>query len=266
MPLHWPNGDLFGTLCALDPDPGAFDAGALDVLHTVADLIQHELAAQERKADRERWLDVLAHDLRSPLTGIDLAAVVLERGPPAEILGRVQRTIRRNVATMQEMIDALMDHARHPSPERVILQKRPVDLARWLEILVEDAGLPVVLELDASLGAVEMDGERMGQAVRNLLTNAATYRSGDDIVLRANPDGAVVRLQVENAVAAPVHDAERLFEPYVRGSISTRGVGLGLFLCRLFVRAHGGEASASCRDGRFVVDLTLPRSRGASTR
>jgi len=125
---------------------------------------------------------------------------------------------------------------------------------------LERAGCALRLELEPGVRG-RWDASRVDQVVTNLLSNAAKYAPGAPVAVRVRRDGGSAVLEVEDAGADIAPEArERVFAAYERGASarSIGGVGLGLFIVRRIVDAHGGrvrvEAGAS-GGARFVVEL-----------
>jgi signal transduction histidine kinase len=186
----------------------------------------------------------LSHELRSPLTRARLNAELLPDTPD----GATERAaLLRDLNEMRDLITDLLESERLASPHAA-LQREPIDLAALIrEVAAElPSGASIALEL-AELPPRPLDRARVRLLVRNLLDNALRHGAGAPqapcVSLKAV--GQSVRLEVRD-FGPGVDDAqlEHLTEPFYRTDSArqraTGGVGLGMYLCRLVVEAHGG--------------------------
>lgn len=281
MPVVRPDGQFFGTLCAIDPRPARLKTPeTIGMFKLFADLIAFHLDAQERlgmsekallderqTADlREQFIAVLGHDLRSPLAAVDAGARVLEKLALEERVTPVVALIRRSAARMAGLIDNVLDFARgrlggglslsptvdaelEATLEHVIAELRSV----WPDRLVH-------AEIALSR-PVTCDGARIAQLFSNLLANALTH--GDPagpVRVQARSDGAGFELSVIN-LGEPIRPEilPRLFHPFSRVSArrDQQGLGLGLYIASEIARAHGGslEVASSPEATRFTFRL-----------
>lgn len=223
-----------------------------------------EMLAAQRKAT---WSDVarrLAHEIKNPLTPIQLSAERLRRKYLAEIksdpdvFGMCIDTIIRQVDSIGGMIDEFSSFARMPSPEL-----KDCDLAEILRqtLFLQHNANPAIRYLDdvpSEPLMIMCDGRQIGQALTNLLQNAADsikerLADGPGAKLSANPgrgDGEIQlrliqddgRLAVEvadNGLGLPPDKRHRLTDPYV--TTKSTGTGLGLAIVRKIMEDHGGE-------------------------
>ena len=224
---------------------------------------------------QERFVAILGHDLRSPLTSIMLGVQSLKRntGPrEADMLRRMGASAER----MERMIEQLLDLARsrlgggiHVVPTQVDLGKLVDGVAGELRALSGEGALQVDVQ-----GRVDgqWDGDRLGQVVSNLLGNALAYRAPDTVVrvsMRAQGDQAVLTVHNDGppipATLIPV-----LFDPFRRGeqggrSAHTAGLGLGLFITQELVAAHKGTITVESNEGAGTT-FTVTLARHATGR
>ncbi|MDO5653731.1 MAG: ATP-binding protein, partial [Brachymonas sp.] len=231
---------------ALLPD-GVVPGARLLVFEDISAII----SAQRTQA----WGEVarrLAHEIKNPLTPIQLSAERLEMKltdslEPAErnVLTKSVRTIVEQVDAMKRLVNEFRDYARLPAA-----QLRPVDLNRLiLDVLQlygsETATVPVHAELDPACQPVLADAEQMRQVLHNLLQNAqdAQQQAGHgqqpvEVQTQWRPASARVRLTVCDAGPGfPEHILQRAFEPYVTTKI--KGTGLGLAVVKKIADEHG---------------------------
>jgi signal transduction histidine kinase len=223
---------------------------------------------------RQEYLSVLAHELRNPLTAINAAARVLTK----DIAGSAGEGMARGIATeahhAMELLDGLTDVASLESG-RMRLALRPIDLA---QVLTETSGTTVDGHTVVMRGTehpitVLGDDRRLGQVVRNLVTNAAKYSPVEadiTVSLGVSADRKNAIVQVRDAgPGIPPAERGRLFQKFARLSTAgaTRGSGLGLYISRGIVNDHGGEMWADWpAGGGSVFSFSVPLTgEGART-
>jgi nitrogen fixation/metabolism regulation signal transduction histidine kinase len=230
------------------------------------------LAAQRAAA----WGEVarrLAHEIKNPLTPIQLSAERLQmklagklEGNDAAMLKRATRTIVDQVETMKNMVNDFRDYARLPPPLPVALDLNAL-VAEVLE-LYEDGPVPVVAALDPALPRVQADADQMRQVLHNLIKNAAEAmheKVGCGGTARIEVRTRLLAGQGELAVADcgpgfPPEILANAFEPYV--TTKAKGTGLGLAIVKKIVDDHGGAIALANRpDGGAEVSLRLPLHR-----
>jgi nitrogen fixation/metabolism regulation signal transduction histidine kinase len=231
----------------------------------VFDDVTHLLQAQRDAA----WAEVarrLAHEIKNPLTPIQLSAERVElklasklADADAEMLTRSTRTIVNQVAALKRMVDAFSEYARTPEPAMHELHMDA--LLREVLTLYESLGSRIALELPPAVPAIIGDAAQLRQVIHNLLQNAQdalTDTREPRIVVAMETRGDSVRFSVtDNGAGFPEHLMKRAFEPYV--TTKPKGTGLGLVIVKKIVEEHGGEvsiANVSPRGAR--VTITLP--------
>jgi two-component system nitrogen regulation sensor histidine kinase NtrY len=239
-----------------------------------------ELLSAQRKA---AWADVarrIAHEIKNPLTPIQLSAERLKRKYLREIRSDPDTfsictdTIIRHVEDIGRMVDEFSAFARMPAP--TIKRENLLEICRQPVFLQRNAQTDIDFELVSSESTltVPCDARLVGQALTNLLKNAVESiqaRAGDEGVL---PRGQiVVRIQVEdghavvavedNGKGLPQHERERLTEPYV--TTRAKGTGLGLAIVKKIMEEHGGELVLEDRPSGAVVKLLFPLVESRAT-
>jgi sigma-B regulation protein RsbU (phosphoserine phosphatase) len=224
---------------------------------------------------RDRFIGILGHDLRTPLASVVFTAATLLRQALAPGETRAVQRIATAADRMVRMISDLLDFARSRGPEGIPVVPRAVDLgavARQVvdEIAVSHPARRVALEVRGDPRGT-WDGDRLAQVVSNLVTNALDYSPAESpvgVVLDATA-AATVTLDVHNAGGPIAPDAiATLFDPFRRSADAderaTRGLGLGLYIVREIVRAHGGaiHMTSDARDGT-TFRVELPRHTAA---
>ena len=233
-----------------------------------------DVTARRRQEEFERQLiGIVSHDLKNPLNTILLAAGMVAR---SEELGEraVRNTVRIQGAAERaiRMIRDLLDFTRARLGGGIPIERRSVDLGALVRDLVEDmrVGHPkraIILEASGDLEA-SVDPDRFGQVVTNLVENALKYSLEGSPVRVTLEGGAadLVRLHVHNdGTPIRVELLPRIFEPLTRGDSAFdadgRSVGLGLYIVRQLVTAHGGSVEVrSTEQGGTDFVVSLPRS------
>lgn len=279
-------GRVLGTFTLVSSSPNrSFSQAdvrlALEIARRTAFAVDNaQLYASAREAIRVRddFLTIASHELRTPLTALRLQLQVLRKqlGPQAAapLQDHVERAIRQT-GRLASLIGSLLDVARITTG-RVNLQPEPFDLAEVVEEVVgrlaeeaARAGCEVRLELDRPVEG-RWDRLRLEQVLVNLLSNAFKYGPGRpvEVGLARLADDDSVRLWVrDHGIGIAPADLDRIFGRFER-AVSLRsygGLGLGLFIARETVSAHGGTIRAESAPGQgalFTVDL--PRQAPAT--
>lgn len=214
------------------------------------------------------FVGILGHDLRTPLGAIRmLAELIVRRAEDARSVQPARR-ILSSADRMTRMIEQLLDFAQLRQGHGIRLQLTPSDLgAITQQVLQElgDANPQAAIGLSSS-GRLSgrWDPDRLGQVVSNLVGNAVQHgTAGSPITVDLDGTGPeLVRLSVANRGAIADEAIPTLFDPF-KVSTSTkggdRGLGLGLFIAREIVRAHGGDLAVRTTDDTTLFETTLPR-------
>jgi signal transduction histidine kinase len=223
---------------------------------------QHQLLERIHR-QREDLLRALTHDVRSPLSAISMAASLLATSDPAA--GRRVAVIQKSVATIDSMLRDLVEVVALESGT-VKLEREAIDLEAMLSRLKDGlAGtLPVErvhLAVATEGPAVHADPRRFERVLVNLISNALKYSPGD-VTVRAAPQGDEVIVAVrDEGPGVPPDELPHLFEKYFRANaaLSQQGLGLGLYISRLLVEAHGGRIWAESAPGKgSTFSVALP--------
>lgn len=243
-----------------------------DVVATFDDIT--ELLSAQRKA---AWADVarrIAHEIKNPLTPIQLSAERLRRKYLKEIQSDPQtfeqctETIVRQVADIGRMVDEFSSFARMPLP--VKRKENLVGLCEEALVLQRAAHQHIKFDFSCPAGkaiSAECDRQQVHQALTNLLQNAidsinarreeenGAFKGKIDVSIGV--EGGVARINVEdNGKGLPEQDRDKLSEPYVTTRI--KGTGLGLAIVRKIMEDHGGSLSMEDRkDGQEGACVTL---------
>jgi PAS domain S-box-containing protein len=250
-------------------------AGEVDGVLVVAFDVTDEVHAREELAQTIRYNElfagILAHDLRSPLGAISTAAQLVQmRRPDDERISPPVKRILASSARMARMIDQLLDFTRIRLGGGLRLERHRVDLVEVLRAVIgeTESAAPGWCARVETLGDGwgRWDPDRMAQALSNLAGNAAQHGL-KEAPATVRLDGSVaeqVTISFENQGSIPKDMLPKLFDPFhaierVRSNVN--GLGLGLFIAREIVSAHGGAVEVASGEGtgtRFTV--VLPRA------
>jgi len=251
---------LRGTALAQDPE-----GGYVLVFDDVTQLMQAQRATAWAEVARR-----LAHEIKNPLTPIQLSAERMEMklagklgGEDADALTRGTRTIVNQVAALKNMVDDFRDYARLPAPAFASLDLNA--LVQEVLALYEASNAPIVRKLASGLAPVRADSAQIRQVLHNLVQNAQDaleHRKGSAerpvIEVSTEAAGDRVRLSVsDNGGGFPEEMMARIFEPYV--TTKPRGTGLGLAIVKKIVDEHRGELTIENRAAKGAsVSVLLP--------
>ena len=275
-------------LSAYDPPPKmqehAYRMGALDylfkpiepdVLRAKVDvytsLYRRGVELQRWRASlaaKDRYIAILAHDLRSPLTAIKTTAETQARGETSPRICSQAARILRVVMRMERMTQELLDFARAGTGGMPVAPV-DMDLATLSRESVDEVAAAhperaLNLETEGNLEG-RWDRERVHQALSNLLGNAIQYGRGK-IAVRARRLPGRVEVAVWNGGdSIPSDQIARIFEPFERGQQGGTGIGLGLYIVREIAQSHGGAVSVESAPATGTTfTLSLPISDTAS--
>lgn len=267
--------ELVGKFMVYYRDAHAFSETEVHVARTVANHLASIVARFRAVADLERTLrdnelfaGVLAHDLRNPITAITTASHAMLTRRDGETHQKAVRRVLASTERMTRMIDQLLDFTRIRIGGGIAVSRCTAslaDLARQaiaeLELVYPERRFECVVHGD-SLG--EWDPDLLLQVASNLITNASQHGVGDSAIC-VTVDGlepGAVALSVHNAGAIPAALLPALFDPF-RGRErhrGERGLGLGLYIVRELVRAHGGSVGVASTDATGTTfTVRLPR-------
>lgn len=224
-----------------------------------------------RQAERQAaWGEVarrLAHEIKNPLTPIQLSAERLQHKladhlneKDAQLLQRATQTIVSQVAAMKNMVSDFADYARVPATRLIPLDLHP--LLNEILGLYEANSSPVKIKLEARHTLINGDATRLRQVVHNLLQNAhdALQQIAEPLITLSTRDdkSGMLELSVaDNGSGFPEQFLAKAFEPYT--TTKAKGTGLGLPIVKKIVEEHGGNISIQNQPlGGTCVSILLP--------
>jgi PAS domain S-box-containing protein len=243
--------------------------GASKIAH---DLTAVREAQREQERTRQLFLATLGHDLRNPLNTIVVSLAHLQKRLP-ESLHDAGARMMTSANRMTRMIDQLLDFTRARMGGGIPIVPQPGDLREICATVIDEMQVPHSHRIRlTSRGEFrgQWDADRIAQVLSNLIGNAFDHGSPDcPVDVDLVRENGWARIEVRNQGATiPESARKEVFEPFRRvGSPSTRatrGVGLGLFITREIVRAHGGAIELTSQDGKTTFVVKLPvRSEAA---
>jgi nitrogen fixation/metabolism regulation signal transduction histidine kinase len=247
--------------------PAAGGGGYVVVFDDITQLIDAQRATAWAEVARR-----VAHEIKNPLTPIQLAAERLEAklgprlGPEdARALSQATATIVTQVAALKNMVDEFREYARLPTPRLEALDLNA--LVQDVLSLYEESGTRLEARLEPGLAPVIGDRNQLRQVIHNLLQNAQDALSGTrepriEVVTERNGGGGAILRISDNGSGFPETIAKRAFEPYV--TTKPRGTGLGLAIVKKIIDEHHGsiviESGAS---HGAAVCISLPFGKAA---
>ncbi len=246
-----------------------------DRLIGVGALVREVTEQRVAEQSRRHVLGVVGHDLRSPLMAITASAELLASGPLDDRAARSVGRILRASGRMDGIIRALVDYTAVQGGPGIVLHPRRTELSSLVRAVAEECeaahgGRTVRVTAPEPVDG-EWDGDRIGQAVANLVGNALQYSPEESAVeVACWRDGESAVVEVTNRGAPiPADLVAHLFEPFRRGDDERtqrrKGLGLGLYIAVQIAAAHGGTIrvrSDASSGTTFSVRLPLAFSRG----
>jgi signal transduction histidine kinase len=230
---------------------------------------------EEEAEFRERFIGILGHDLRSPLNAISLSARALGRyGPLTQLQQDLGQRIELSAARMTKMISDILDLTRARLSGGIPLFLEPTHLSDVCQQVVKElsAAYPnrCIVYDEEGAGEGMWDAERLAQVLSNLVANALEHGGADvPVFVRSYPCEELLAVEVHNPGAPiPEHLLATLFEPFRRAGGASQaqgkrrrgGLGLGLYIVKEIVEAHGGRVSVrSCAGEGTTFTVLLPR-------
>jgi PAS domain S-box-containing protein len=231
------------------------------------------IRAEEALRIRDEFLSIASHELKTPLTALQIELYGM-RAPidrhHDERLGRKLARASRSADRLTRLIEMLLDVSRIAAG-RLTLQREPFDLQPAMQQVVElmegsaaQASCEFLFHPSAGAGSIVGDWDRLRieQVVMNLLSNAFKYGAGQPVTLSLTRerDWAIIEVR-DHGPGVPTGDPERIFERFERATalLNEGGLGLGLYVSREIVRAHVGSiAGRTLPEGGACFTVRLP--------
>lgn len=237
----------------------------------VEELARANKELQKLDQVRSEFVSLVSHQIRAPLTNMR-GAVERMRSDCLTVnptCNRMFSIVESQVLRLDDLVqDVLTSH--RLDAEEIVLHREPVSIAPVLQQVVEQmqarrGGRPVTVREKPGLPLVLADRERVADVTANLLDNASKYSPADrEVVVDVRADATDVTVSVrDEGPGLPPEDLERVFEKFYRtdssDSQTAYGYGLGLYICRRLVEAHGGRIWAENHpQGGAVFSFSLP--------
>lgn len=249
-------------------------SGSDEIAHL--DQAFHRMAAEIKELNKRKQdiLNMVSHDLRSPMTAVSLALALVLKGVCGDMAPRVEKEVQlaeRNTKRLLKLIDDLLDFEKMKQG-KLELNKQRVSIGqlfdRSVEVLKPIADRQnITFQLDDRHLSIDADEERMIQVLVNLLSNAVKYSPANSCIqLSAEETSGCVELRVtdQGRGIAPEF-CNSIFQPFeqVTGTKQSGSTGLGLTICKKIVEAHGGEIGVYSQIGcgsTFWLKIPQPES------
>lgn len=246
----------------------AFEGGAVGVLRDLR-------PARSLEAAKASFVAAVSHELRTPLALIDgytqsLLQLDLDPATIRRHLERIAVAARRLGALVDEIIDIGQLES-----DALVLRRTPVAVDGVVRAYIAERAerpeaRPIVVDVPAGLARVDVDGARLRQVVENLVENAEKHAGRTArIEMRARrlDESTVVLTVADDGRGIPAEDRDHVFERFFRGrrvrEAAVPGSGLGLYLCRRIVEAHGGWIRLDATTRGTSISVGLPVAAGS---
>ncbi|MBA2539893.1 MAG: HAMP domain-containing histidine kinase [Deltaproteobacteria bacterium] len=214
---------------------------------------------------RAEHITAIAHDLKNPLSTIGLELRLLRKASPGDLEAALGR-IEQNLASVNRMVHDLLDLGAALEGAPLVVRRERVDLGKLVREVVERTIAVhdrhrVFVDIWGS-SPVLGDAPQLERVVANLLDNAIKYASSTYVVIKVDCPGRSARVSViDSGAGLTPEECDGVFDKYRRGRLVAMqdGTGLGLYVCRRIMEAHGGKIAVDSALGRgSCFYFTLP--------
>lgn len=242
-----------------------------------AEILEKNATLSELNATKDRFFSIIAHDLRSPFSGIlGFSELMLEQIQAKDYNGIEQyaSNILKSSQRMMDLLTNLLEWARSQT-DMIKFVPVEIDLVSFIKEIVSifdetsaKKSVTILTEIPHGL-QISADAHMIGTVLRNLISNAVKFSArGGKIMVSASETPSEVIISVkDNGIGIEKSRLTKLFNPETNratpGTDHEMGTGLGLILCKEFVEKHGGKIWAESPEGEGAVfSFTLPFIRG----
>jgi sigma-B regulation protein RsbU (phosphoserine phosphatase) len=235
----------------------------------VAESARLQAEAKDRALFAEQMIGIVSHDLRNPMSSIQMGTHLLTQSEPSHNQQRILTRIERSVGRANRLIADLLDFTQARLGKGLTIAPEAIDLHDTTAETVDELSTVYparkLNHVRLGDGLCVADANRLAQLVGNLVSNAMVYGSPEKAVtVTSTVDLSSFSIAVHNEGAPIALDAQaRLFQPMARGTNATnagRSVGLGLFIVSEIAKAHGGKALVrSTPEQGTTFSVVMPR-------
>jgi signal transduction histidine kinase len=239
-------------------------------------LAEHEASRNASERARKDLIAAISHDLRTPLTSLQLLAQGIDDGliDPASGEQAYAEELAFHIQSLSAMVDDLFELTRLEAGD-IQWSMRQVSLGQLVDETVEAMraqasakGVAVQTRVRSDLAAAEANPEKLQRVLFNLIQNAIRHTPEDgSVTVTAESAGNAIEVEVaDTGTGIPAAERERAFEPFFRGDASraSGGAGLGLSICRAIIEVHGGRIWLADATRGTTVRFTLPRAHSSA--
>jgi PAS domain S-box-containing protein len=262
--------NMWFEVSAYCPKPGYFVA----VFDVITQRKQAEESLKEELNLRSRFIDVLAHELKGPLTPVINSSEILKdllEHSPDDRLKKLASNTYNGATILSSKLDELLDMARF-SKGTFTLNLVKTDFSKFIDefslrhkTMLEKMKQKIIFSIEEQLPQIDIDPSRIEQVLINLLSNACKYSAAGTIIdIKIKHADEFILLEVtDQGKGIAKEDLSTLFQPYRRlkkEQQNTQGLGLGLSICKQIVDAHKGKIEVISEVGKgstFIVYLPI---------
>lgn len=263
---------IFATLKVhgVEREPGEREARllAFDISHSHNSHVPHTAS----EFGVEHQIALVAHELRNPLSSVQSGLKILDGEPSEERAKFARASMRDQLHLVTRLINDLLDTSRIKSGQ-LRLSRTPIAAQSIVELAlqicgerVSKSGVRVTVGISSAQKTVNADGQRLAQVVANLIDNALKFTpSGGAVTIEAQERESELEIRVSDSGIGLSQEAQAsLFRPFAQveeaRALSPKGLGLGLFIAKSIVEAHGGrlEVASAGRHKGTVFSVFVP--------